>query len=193
MAPHTALTNTGTPAVKASTTVREKASKGDGDTRARAPRRELPFRGVVDHAGDDDVVGGLGLVDHLAHQDEAQVPAMTLLVGAEEPGQHCGALLLVHPADADQVRRVLQTEGPADRVAIAGLLLLHTKTDENLRRRRHIEPRLHQTALAPGLEYEAPAAREQLVEDWEVQSRLLVGRRVHDGALGHQGQSAHVG
>ena len=133
-----------------------------------------------------------GLVHHLAHQHEAQLPSVTLLVGAEEPGQHRRALLLVHPADADQVRRVLQTEGPADRVAIAGRLLLHAQTDEDLRRRRHIEPRLYQTALAPGLEYEAAAASEQLVEDGEVQGRLLVSRRMHDGALRDQGQAAHA-
>ena len=67
-----------TEPVKASTTVSQKASNGERDTKPVTPE-ELPFRGVIDHASDDDVVGQLGLVDHLAYQDETQVLSMMLL------------------------------------------------------------------------------------------------------------------
>ena len=43
------------------------------------------------------------------------------------------------------------------------------------------------------MEGETPAAREQVVEEGQVERRLLVRRGMQDGALGHQRQPAHRG
>ena len=156
--------------------------------------QQSPLGGVLEHARQDDVVGRLGRVDDLAHEDEPERSGMALLVGPEEAPQQAGALLVVHPPDADQVGHILHAEGGAHG-GIGTLLgeggLLHAQADEDLRRGRHAEARRDEGALTPAVEGEPPAAREQVVEERQVQRRLLVRRRMQDGARRHQRQPAH--
>ena len=125
---------------------------------------------------------------------------MEPLVGPEEAPQHAGPLLVVDPTDADQVGHALQAEGgehghSAGSNTGGAVLdsggLPHPEADQDLRRDRHAEARRHESALAPAVEGEPPATREEVVEEGQVECRLLVRRGTQGGALGHQRQPAH--
>ena len=68
--------------------------------------------------------------------------------------------------------------------------LFDPEAGHHLRRGGDAEAVDHQAPLAPGVEGEAAALREQGVEERKVQGRLLVGRRMEDGPILHQGQAA---
>ena len=117
---------------------------------------------------------------------------MALLVGAEVAPQDAGALLVVHPPDAQQVGVVAQ---PEQRPGLLGrpVGLLHPQPHQHLGRGAHVEETAHQVALALRLEDEHRALLEDALEEGQVQRRLFVRRRVHDGPLAHQRQPADGG
>ena len=190
VAPHTALTMAGAPAVIPSTTVRENDSNGDGATSAWAPRSRphLEASSIIPVSTMSRLV--VGRVDDLPHQDEPEITGVALLVGAEVPPEDPRPLLVVHPArcTAGTARRPARTRpGPPSARSVG---LFDPQADHHLRRGGDAEALDHQAALAAGVEGEAAALREQGVEDRQVQRRLLVGRRMEDGPLPHQGQAA---
>ena len=105
---------------------------------------------------------------------------MALLVGAEGAPQHAGPLLVVHPADAQQVRRLGEpVGGPHRRLrpAVGTCAAPRPRTRRAPGGGRHPEARVDQCPLAPAVEREATTAGEEIVEDGQVQRRLLVRRR----------------
>ena len=163
VAPHVALTRTGTPAVSASTTVREKDSCGEGATSARAPRSSAHLRVVVDHAGHDDVA---------RRAPGHRPPGRRRPGAADRGGAPCrrGSSATACPSPSGRppgrcrrrygiVRRARRR--PAARRRRRRLprgRLLHTETDEHLGGRRHAEALVDQRPLAPAVEREAASS-----------------------------------
>ena len=173
----------------------EKASCGEGAIEGAGTAEQPPLGGLSDDPGHDHVVRRIGRIDHLAHEDESQRTGMAFLVGAEPAPQHAGPLLVVDSADAEQVRVFVQVEASPCRLGVCSdrvrPRLLDPETHEDLACVRDAESAGDQRPFRSGLEDEGAAAREQLVEDGQVQGRLLVRGRVHHGALVHQRQPAH--
>ena len=118
--PQVPLTTTGTRSTQASSTTRENDSSAEGETATRASWTMSHLSGLVHHPGDHDVGVRVELDRDRADQGQGQRAGVPLLVGGEVLGQHLGALVLVHPAHADDVGTVAQAEHVAARPAGPG-------------------------------------------------------------------------
>ena len=127
----------------------------------------------------------LGRVHDLPRQDKEKITGVALLVGAEVAPEEPGSLLVVDPADAQQIRHVTETKGGPGRLG-GSLRLFDAEADEHLWRGGYAEPVPHQAPFAAGVEGEATALGEEGVEEGEVERRFLVDRRMQDGSLAYQ-------
>ena len=123
-------------------------------------------------------------------QRQGQGSGMPLLVGREVGRQHFGALVLVHPPDADDVRAVAEPEqlaaGPAGRFGLA-----HTEAEHDLGALRHAVHPLHEHALGGRVETEGVGVPEGAPEDRQVEGGLVVGRRVEHRRHAHLADGRH--